>query len=477
MKKIALLILCLTTIASFSQNDWEDVGGMSSLGSHRFISMKLTSDGIPVLAYRSSSSNDYKLMVQKYSAADYNWIYIGNSISVDGADFVSLDLDPISNHPVVVYSDKSEGGKASVQKYNGTSWEYLGTPGFTTDQVVKNSIALASDGTPYIAYVKFIGGGVFVEKFNGTNWELVGTSVDNTGGRFMSLAMGPNNTPYVAYNNQLDQNDLESGQINVKKFNGVTWELVGPANFKGAQKGCGYLCLKFSDSGTPYISFTDGDGDSNLGYNDESGSASALSVLKFDGTNWVPVGNYRFTEGKVRYPTLALHGETPYVGFEDRSTGEHKASVMKFDGSDWVYVGSPRFTNNNTHFTDVEVDANQNVYLGYVNKHPSYSNRTVHAKKFADGNGNNPNPVSTNNWDDYGIKIYPNPASNYVMIENIKESSLIKILDITGKVLHESKSANSKSHITLNNLYNGIYFINIISQGNFYTQKLIIQNN
>lgn len=476
MKKIATILLCLSHLFSYSQTDWQDVGSMSSLGSHRFISMKLTSDGIPVLAYRSSSSNDYKLMVQKLNTSSQDWDIIGNSLSIDGTDFVSMDLDPTTNNPIVVYSDKSEAGKASVLKYNGSSWEYLGNPGFTNEQVFKNSIAISSDGTPYIAYVKFVGGGVYVEKFNGTSWELVGTAVDNTGGRFMSLALGPNNTPYVAYNNKLDQNDLETGQINVKKFNGTTWEFVGPENFKGAQKGCGYLCLKFSNSGTPYLSFTDGDGDSNLGFNDESGSANALSVVKFDGTNWVPVGDYRFTEGKVRYPTLALHGETPYVGFEDRSTGDHRASVMKFDGTNWVFVGSPRFTNNNTHFTDIEVDANKNIYLGFVNKHPTYSNRTVHVKKFADGNGSNPNPPLSNlNSDINNIQIHPNPASNFITIQHIPKNATLTMIDMSGRTVLKKNINEQSITIPIDHFPDGIYTTTIKSSTNIISNKIIIK--
>jgi hypothetical protein len=79
---------------------------------------------------------------------------------------------------------------------------------------------------------------------------------------------------------------------------------------------------------------------------------------------------------------------------------------------------------------------------------------------------------------DNKIKIYPNPASENIEIENFegKESNII-ISDINGKVCYnEKRSFNDKiEKISIQNLPNGIYFISINDKnGNVFNSKFSI---
>jgi len=60
------------------------------------------------------------------------------------------------------------------------------------------------------------------------------------------------------------------------------------------------------------------------------------------------------------------------------------------------------------------------------------------------------------------IKLYPNPANNYLIIDS---KSFInqnyEIIDISGKILIKNKILNNKQEIDLTNLKTGIYFIKI----------------
>ena len=66
--------------------------------------------------------------------------------------------------------------------------------------------------------------------------------------------------------------------------------------------------------------------------------------MKFDGTNWLIVGNAGFSPDMVAYISLAFSpaGE-PYVAYEDHANSE-KASVIKFDGTNWINAGIAGFT-------------------------------------------------------------------------------------------------------------------------------------
>ena len=69
--------------------------------------------------------------------------------------------------------------------------------------------------------------------------------------------------------------------------------------------------------------------------------------------------------------------------------------------------------------------------------------------------------------------IYPNPAGNTLFIQNQNrgEISNLTILDITGKTLIDQKAVSTQ--INLEQLQQGIYFIQIQSQGKTHTQKFI----
>lgn len=57
------------------------------------------------------------------------------------------------------------------------------------------------------------------------------------------------------------------------------------------------------------------------------------------------------------------------------------------------------------------------------------------------------------------IKIYPNPVSDFITIENLKTNSLVKIIDTSGKVvLNKKLSGNS---IDVKSLSKGTYFLKI----------------
>jgi hypothetical protein len=76
-----------------------------------------------------------------------------------------------------------------------------------------------------------------------------------------------------------------------------------------------------------------------------------------------------------------------------------------------------------------------------------------------------------------GIKIFPNPVSDQLKIESdlylIKE---IKIVDLPGKTVYQSKVNNKQSIIDINDLTPGIYFIQIVDeQKNVVNKKIVVQ--
>ena len=77
------------------------------------------------------------------------------------------------------------------------------------------------------------------------------------------------------------------------------------------------------------------------------------------------------------------------------------------------------------------------------------------------------------------IKIYPNPANNYITIstEGIMENSFIYIVDIAGRNIEslnfENVKDNGKMTIDISNFSKGMYLINIISSNQHLINKFV----
>ncbi|WP_310991813.1 T9SS type A sorting domain-containing protein [Aequorivita marina] len=69
-------------------------------------------------------------------------------------------------------------------------------------------------------------------------------------------------------------------------------------------------------------------------------------------------------------------------------------------------------------------------------------------------------PLSVNELERNSISISPNPASDYIVIGNIKEDMLFEIYDLTGKKLIEKNLSMSENQIDISQLAAGTYLIN-----------------
>jgi hypothetical protein len=74
------------------------------------------------------------------------------------------------------YSDGTQSDKASVRVFNGSTWNYAGTPGFSTGNVVHTELAVDPDTRNiFVAYHDYGNSGrISVKHFDGSDWITVG---------------------------------------------------------------------------------------------------------------------------------------------------------------------------------------------------------------------------------------------------------------------------------------------------------------
>ena len=197
-------------------------------------------------------------------------------------------------------------------------WQTVGIAGFSPGGAGSVSLAFNSKNEPHVAFRDGTNWNkATVMTFDGTNWEPLGTVGFTTGfAPWTSLAFNDSDVPFLAF-----RDDANGEKITVMKFNGTEWEVVGEAGFSGVAQA-DFIRLVFNKNNEPYVAYKE--------YN-ATDIVNKASVMKFDGTNWVSVGNAGFSESPAGTISLAFNSKNePCVAFRDGGLA-HKATVMKFD--------------------------------------------------------------------------------------------------------------------------------------------------
>lgn len=346
------------TVTVTIELEWVDVGAAGfSAGVAEYTSLAFNpSTNEPYVAYRDAANGD-KVTVMKFDGT--SWVDVGTAgfSAGEAVQFISLAFNPSTNEPYVAYFDGGAPnfGKATVMKFDGTSWVNVGTAGFSAGPVQYTSLAFnPSTNEPYVACRVGGSGGskVTVMKFDGTSWVNVGTAGFSAGVvNYTSLAFNEStNEPYVAY-----QDGANSNKATVMKFDGTSWVNVGTTGFSAG--AAAYTSLAFNEStNEPYVAYRD------------SANSNKATVMKFNGTSWVDVGAAGFSSGETTSTSLAFNELTnePYVAYQD-AANSYKATVMKFDGTSWVNVGAAGFSAGIAEYTSLAFNPSTNQpYVAYM---------------------------------------------------------------------------------------------------------------
>lgn len=325
---------------------WEEVGegsasggGISNnSGSSSRPSMAVSHDGSPYVAWEDNSNGTSEIYVRRWSGNI--WEEVGTGSASDGGiskngvgSFDSSMSIALDDTPYVAWYDNAGSSgdyhtEIYVRRWNGITWEEVGT-GSASGGGISNtvslsfgpSLAIAPDGTPYVAWQdSSIGGwGIYVRRWNGYTWEEVGAGSASGGGiggsswiaGEPSLDITSNNTPYVSWS------DFRSGdsEVYVRRWNGNTWAEVGAGSASGGGisnniSASGWSSLKVAYNDTPYVAWSDWSADHNDVY-----------VLRWNGSTWEEVGTGSASDGGISnnsggLPSLAIDPSgVPYAAY------------------------------------------------------------------------------------------------------------------------------------------------------------------
>ncbi|MDB5051024.1 MAG: ancA 3 [Fibrobacteres bacterium] len=305
-------------VMKFNGTSWVKVG-VNGLGLGVFgrCPIVVSETGIPYVVYnepyKAGSLDNYKISVARFNGS--SWLPVGNAAFSDGMATYPVIALASNGTPYVAFKDDVHDAKLSVMNLTGARWEYVGSPGISDGSLDEINITVSGSGTPYVVFLDQSGQTKnTMMRYTGSAWVKMGDGA-STGG-VASIAINKSGTPYFAFHS----NDFGL-KATVVRWTGTAFENVGNPGFSDA--GVGQISLKFDSKDVPYVGFDD------YYTPNTGGSSSKPTVMRLEGVKWVPVGPARISEGLGSSTSLVLdQNDVPYVTFNDEFSGR-KATVMK----------------------------------------------------------------------------------------------------------------------------------------------------
>ncbi len=184
---------------------WDTVGGAGfSAGTASYTALAFGSDDRPYVLY-TDGNNGGSATVMRLNAGGTGWETVGSAgFSAGPTDYNAMARGP-DGTLFVAFADQGLGGRATVMRLNagGTAWELVGAAAASTGAAYETTLAISPDGRPYVGYQDSDNGWgatVMRPSADGTTWELVGSagfSADRVS--YPSLAFSPEGWPTLAF--------------------------------------------------------------------------------------------------------------------------------------------------------------------------------------------------------------------------------------------------------------------------------------
>lgn len=351
-------------VMKFNGVDWEYVGNPNGITSGLGVdtSLKFDHNDIPYLSSSSVISGNKRASVLRFNGTSWEDVDNPNGVSPDRADETALYFDS-KNVPYVAFTDMRPKGTygVTVMKHNDTkkSWDYVGKYNFPKSSSEFLSLKIDLNDKPVVSFIED-NKKLVVMEFDGANWNYVGDPV--TLGAINhppSLIIGNDNSLYIFF-----QDSTNSNKATVKKYNKSTntWVDIKKAGFSTAGvRIYDNKSIVIDSEGDLYVAFKD------YGNKDKVTVMTTADNLKsHNKASWQNVGTAGFTSGVANFISLNVDSQNnKYVTFQDYAKGA-KASAMKFDGINWSYIdGVGGFSNGVAAFISSAIDFNNNIYVAY----------------------------------------------------------------------------------------------------------------
>lgn len=436
---VSIFFLLIIQGSALYGQGWQQIGTRyfsTGTGYHEDIDL-WADNGVPYIVY-TDIDNNQNIKVEKFDGN--NWVAVGQaSLPVGTVRYPRITID--SGTIYISFQDYDYNEGVSVMTFDGQSWSYLGQRGFCNGICRFTSIAVYN-GEPYVVFEdNSYSFEATVMKYNGSNWVYVGnpgfSAGYSKGQAYLSYITFDDSIPYVSFLNAgpFIPPVLINNEIGVMKYDGNNWVGVGNSTFSVGVVPFGPIDIY---NGEPY-----------LAYNDSLSDYKAV-VRKFDGANWVPVGPVEFSAGTASFPQIVLHNGVPYVCYIDLGNSS-KATVMYYNGASWIPLGgSAGFTQGAIANPIMRLDGGT-IFITYIDSLSSTGPLSAMSYDIATS-------LETIEKASNSFTIGPNPVSNLLNISTTNNIQNLAVLGMNGQVI---KRFSASKQINVSDLPQGVYVLEV----------------
>lgn len=361
---------------SSAASTWNVVGDTSVISStnSNYPDLKFNpTTNEPWVAFENGFSGG--IVVMNYTGG--NWVQVGGSVGSSDSRRPVLEFQPGTNDAYLAVSmDYNYGSRGSLFKYDGSSWQSVGTRGFTSDATygvggwticdrcgtaVNMDIAFhPNTNDPYVSYSESsVFGTIWTMRYSGGNWEIACNDDGAPDGWTPTLGNPVlDNCNYLSGNNVNIEFDPISENLHaayIHDQSGGVQNMPRLARMQHYSQDSRWIILTGAGNsgGLPSFKFHPTSNIPYIGYSDVLWNCGDFGANVFSyqegGAGYQQIGNTCFnTVGDAGTPDLAFEPgtNTPYVGFT-----ENGATVMKLNAGTWEYVGSPSFSSGDAGAT------------------------------------------------------------------------------------------------------------------------------
>lgn len=424
--------------------------------------------------------------VQTNNVFTYAIKFSNNSILITGFFNLTVDFNPSVNQSNLLTAFNNDGFLLSLNENGNFQWvkQFL-----TNGAVFLTGLETDNNNNIFISG-QFVGD----VDVNPSSSQTIISSLSNSFGAISSSFIAKfDNSGNLIWTNHLEgDSDTDFVYSLVKKDSNDN--LVLASSFNGVAS---FSTTTTLDTNFEYISsLAKFDNGGNLLWADTIGKPvgassgnSSIANMKIDACDRIIISG-EFT-GNCNFSTVANQGN---LTTEINDTDVFIAMYENSGTYNWVIpiagLGTPTFVEFNGYLP-ISIDNNNNLFISGSFRNTLDFDPTaagvlnITSNSITSGIAGTfiakySNPIACNLGIESNNKkamiIYPNPASEYFMIQN--ETSLsgisINIIDVSGKIVISKDNIKSDEIIIISDLNKGIYFVNITSDNFSKTEKLII---